>query len=75
MDAFAFIAIYVLMLAVPAALITAVVGGLLRFSRFERSSRMALIIIAGSIMPGQWCVTVWYAHGLGHGVDQTCYTI
>ena len=51
MDAFAFIAIYVLMLAVPAALITAVVAVLLRFSRVERSNRTALIVIAGSIMP------------------------
>lgn len=51
MDAFAFIAIYVLMLAVPAALITSLIAVLLRFSRFERSNRMAWIVIAGSIVP------------------------
>lgn len=51
MDAFAFIAIYVLTLAVPAAIITAVIAVLLRFFRFGRSNPTPLIVIAGSIMP------------------------
>jgi len=51
MDAVAFITIYVLMLAVPAAIVTAVVAVLLRLSPFIRSNELRWIVITGSIVP------------------------
>ena len=52
MEEVTFITAYVLMLAVPAAIITAIVATLLRLSRRGRSNRGLWILIAGSVVPG-----------------------
>lgn len=51
MDAFVFIAVYVLLLAVPAAILAAVIAVLLRFCRLGRSNPTVLIVVASSIIP------------------------
>ena len=52
MEAVLFITAYVLMLAIPASVITAIVVISLRVSRPVRSNRVLWIVIEGSVVPG-----------------------
>jgi len=52
MEAVLFITAYVLMLAIPASIITTIVVISLRVSRLVRSNRVLWIVIAGSVVPG-----------------------
>ena len=52
MEAVLFITAYVLMLTIPASVITAIVVISLRASRLVRTNRVLWIVIAGSVVPG-----------------------
>jgi len=52
MEAVLFITAYVLMLTIPASVITAIVAISLRASRLVRINRVLWIVIAGSVVPG-----------------------
>jgi len=52
MEAVLFITAYVLMLTIPASVITAIVVISLRASRLVRINRVLWIVIAGSVVPG-----------------------
>ena len=52
MEEVSFITAYVLMLAIPASIITTIVALLLRVFRLVRSNHALWIVLAGSIVPG-----------------------